>query len=135
MKLRYMLDTDTSSYALRGVGDVDKKLLRHKPGEICVSALTVAELRFGASHKQSKKLHKLIDDFLIGVKSVDFNSDAAAKFGTVASTLYQSGTPIGQIDTLIAAHALSLNLILVTNNRKHHSRVAGLKLENWLAAA
>jgi tRNA(fMet)-specific endonuclease VapC len=64
---------------------------------------------------------------------VAFDQSAAASFGQVASKLFVKGKPIGQYDTLIAAHALSLNVVLVTNNAKHFGQVGGLKVESWLA--
>jgi len=129
--LAYMLDTDTVSYALRGIGDVGKRLLEHQPSELCVSSITVAELRFGASKRKSRRLHGLIDTFISSVKPVPFEQQAAATFGTVAANLARKGTPIGEFDTLIAAHAASLGIALVTHNTKHFEHVAGLRLANW----
>jgi len=94
----YMLDTDTVSFALRGQGRVAARLLEHRPSELCISSITLAELRYGAEARRSRKLHRLI------------------------STL----------DTLIAAHALSLRLTFVTNNTRHFRRVPGLATENWI---
>ena len=132
MTLRYMLDTDIVSYALRGVGDVGERLLAIRPSLVSVSALTVAELRFGAEHRKSKRLHRLIDAFCSGVTVLAFDEEAAARFGTVGAALATRGEPIGQIDTLIAAHALAEDMVLVTNNLKHYSRVPGLRTENWV---
>jgi tRNA(fMet)-specific endonuclease VapC len=127
-----MLDTDTVSFALRGVGGVSTRLLAHKPSEICISAITLAELRYGADRRGSRKLHGLIDTFAAAVTVVPFDEAVATQFGSVAATLVNQGTPIGDFDALIAAHALALNLTLVTNNTKHFSRVQGLRLENWV---
>ena len=129
-----MLDTDTVSYALRGIGAVGERLLAMRPSSVAVSALTVAELRFGADHRKSKRLHRLIDTFCAGVMVLAFDEAAAARFGIVGAALAVRGEPIGQIDTLIAAHALAEDLTLVTNNIKHYSRVPGLRTENWLVA-
>ena len=127
-----MLDTDMVSYALRGVGDVGARLLELRPSVVSISALTVAELRFGAERRRSKRLHRLIDAFCRGVTVLPFDEGAAVQFGVVGSALATRGEPIGQIDTLIAAHALAGDMILVTNNGKHYSRVSGLRCENWL---
>jgi tRNA(fMet)-specific endonuclease VapC len=132
MSPRFMLDTDTVSFALRGQGRVADRLLEHKPSDLCVSAITLAELRYGADTKRSKKLHRLIDTLNESIAAVPFDSVAAARFGAVASVLRRAGSPIGSLDTLIAAHALALGLVLVSNNTRHFSRVSGLKLENWL---
>lgn len=131
MTLAYMLDTDTVSYALRGVGNVGNRLLEHPPSDLCVSSITVAELRFGATKRKSRRLHALIDTFIVSVKPVPFEQLAAAAFGTLAASLARKGTPIGEFDTLIAAHAASLGIALVTNNTRHFAHVAGLRLENW----
>lgn len=128
----FMLDTDTVSYALRGFGEVAANVANHPRSELCLSAITVAELRFGADNRQSRKIHQAIDAFLAGVQVLAFDAAAAAAFGKIASVLASAGAPIGQLDTLIASHALSAKAILVTNNQKHHSRVPGLKLANWM---
>jgi tRNA(fMet)-specific endonuclease VapC len=126
-----MLDTDTVSFALRGEGRVAEGLLDHRPSDLCVSAITLAELNYGADAKRSRKLRRLIDTFAQSVQTVPFDAHAAGRFGTVAAALARKGTPIGGFDTLIAAHALALGLTLVTNNTQHFSRVSGLKVENW----
>jgi tRNA(fMet)-specific endonuclease VapC len=131
VSLRYLLDTDTVSYALRGVGGVRERLLRQRPSEIAVSALAVAELRFGAERKKSKRLHRLIDAFCGGVTVLPFDEPAATRFGVVGAALAAKGRPIGQIDTLIAAQALAGSLTLVTHNLRHFSRVPGLRCVSW----
>jgi tRNA(fMet)-specific endonuclease VapC len=129
-----MLDTDTVSYALRGIGTVGARLLAMRPSSITMSAITVAELRFGADHRNSKKLHRLIDALCGGVTVLAFDEAAASRFGLVGAALATRGEPIGQMDTLIAAHALAEDLTLVTNNSKHYARVPGLRTENWMTA-
>jgi tRNA(fMet)-specific endonuclease VapC len=131
MTLKYMLDTDSVSFALRGQGHVGTRILDHKPSELCISAITLAELRFGAHKRDSKKLHKLIDTFAESVAPQDFDIDAADEYGRLAADLAKRGTPIGAFDAMIAAHALALKLILVTNNEKHFRKVPRLKIENW----
>lgn len=126
-----MLDTDTVSCALRGLGQVASRLQSHKRSELCLSSITVAELRFGAEKRRSRRVHRAIDAFLTGVDVLPFDTAAAGTFGAVGSALATSGVPIGQMDTLIAAHALSVNATLVTNNEKHFSKVLGLRVENW----
>lgn len=128
----YMLDTDTVSFALRGQGRVATRLLGHRPSEICMSSLTLAELRYGADRRRSRKLHRLIDTFTDSVAVADFDRVAAERFGALGALLTRRGTPIGTVDTLIAAQALALDLTLVTNNEKHFTRVPGLKIETWL---
>lgn len=131
-RVRYMLDTDTVSYALRGQGAVASRLIAHAPSELCISSISLSELRFGAERRASKRLHRLIDTFTASVQVVAFDAAAAALFGRLGARLEAGGKPIGTPDTLIAAHAMSLNLVLVTNNTKHLGRVAWLKTENWV---
>jgi tRNA(fMet)-specific endonuclease VapC len=131
MTLKYMLDTDSVSYALRGEGNVGARILDHAPSELCISAITLGELRFGAHKRDSRKLHKLIDTFTASVAAQDFDVEAADAYGRLAADLAKRGTPIGVFDTMIAAHALAKRLILVTNNEKHFRKVTGLRSENW----
>lgn len=128
----FMLDTDTVSFALRGLGRVAAHLLDHRPSEICVSSITLSELRYGADLRRSRRLHRLIDTFVETVAVLPFDRIAADRFGTVAAVLTRQGTPIGEFDTLIAAHALAARATLVTNNSKHFERVAGLSIANWV---
>ena len=100
-----------------------KRMARHHP---------VAELRFGADAKGSRRLHGLIDTFTASVAVLPVNRTAADRFGRVAAALPKRGEPIGTFDTLIAAHALALGVTLVTNNARHFRRVAGLKTANWV---
>ena len=127
-----MLDTDTVSWALRGQRGVATRLLEHRPSQLCISAITLAELRFGADAKGSRRLHGLIDTFTATVEVLPVDRATADRFGKVATALSKRGEPIGTFDTLIAAHALSLGVTLVTNNAKHFQRVAGLKTANWV---
>jgi tRNA(fMet)-specific endonuclease VapC len=129
---RYLLDADTVSDALRGQGRVASRLLEHPPSDVCISSITLAELRFGAEAKKSQRLRRAIRSFTREVAVVPFDAAAAEKFAKVAADLAEGGTPIGTFDTLVAAQALALGLTVVTNNTRHFGRVAGLKVENWL---
>ena len=129
---KFMLDTDTVSFVLRGEGHAAANLTAHAPSEVCLSAISLSELRFGADRRRSKRLHRLIDTFAATVDVVAFDSAAASAFGHVRARLESKGKPIGVLDTLIAAHALSRKLILVTNNTKHFGQIKGLKTANWL---
>jgi tRNA(fMet)-specific endonuclease VapC len=130
--LKFLLDTDSVSYALRGQGRGAEQILAHRPSELGLSAITLAELRFGADRRGSRRLHRLIDAFVGDVAVVPFDGEAADRFGTVAAALVSKGTPIGALDTMIAAHALQLGLTLVTHNTKHFRRVRGLKVADWV---
>ena len=127
-----MLDTDTVSFVLRGEGNAGANLTAHAPSAVCLSAISLSEVWFGAEKRHSKRLHRLVETFLTAVDVVPFDAVAAALFGRLAADLEGTGSPIGVLDTLIAAHAMSLNLTLVSNNSKHFTRVKGLKTVNWL---
>jgi tRNA(fMet)-specific endonuclease VapC len=129
--MKYLLDTDTVRYALRGEGQVAGRITTHKPSELCISAISLAELRYGADRKSSRRLHALIDTFAGAVEVVAFGKDAALEFGRIGTILAERGAPIGEFDVLIAAHAASLRRTLVTNNVRQFSKVPGLALENW----
>jgi len=128
---RYMLDADTVSYALRGHGQVGTRLLERQPSELCISAITLAELNFGAEVKRSRKIRRAIRSFTKDIAVVPFDAASAEHFAVVAARLTTRGQPIGLYDTLVAAQALCLGLTVVTNNTRHFSRVVGLAVENW----
>jgi tRNA(fMet)-specific endonuclease VapC len=132
MSLKFMLDTDSVSFALRGHGRVGARLVEHPPSQVCISAVSAAELRFGAERRDSKKLRRLIETFTSTVSVMPFDDECASAFGKVAARLVEKGRPIGSYDALIAAHALALGVTLVTNNEKHFGQVEGLKLANWV---
>ncbi len=126
-----MLDTDMVSYALRGSGAVGARLLEHKPSDLCMSSITLAKLHYGAEAKRSQKIRRALRAFTNDVAVLPFDAASAEHFGVVAAQLAARGQPIGICDTLVAAHALSLGLTLVTNNVRHFNRVQGLEVENW----
>jgi tRNA(fMet)-specific endonuclease VapC len=126
-----MLDTDTVSFSWRGEGEVAAKILAHAPSELCVSAITIAELRFGADKRKSSKLHARIDTLIVTMKVVPFDEICARHFGAIVSTLAREGTPIGDRDVMIAATAIAARAILVTRNVQHFKRVRDLRVENW----
>src|SRR6266508_3190893 len=94
---RYMLDTDTVSFALRGQGRVAARLLEHRPSELCLSSIALGELRFGAEARRSRKLHRLISTFVESVEVVSFDQQAADHFATVATSLARRGSPYRHI--------------------------------------
>ena len=128
---KFMLDTNTVSYMMRGVRSVVDNARRHKPSELCISAITLAELRYGAEKAGSERLHQLIDTLLMDLRVESFGPDAAASYGRVAAALNRSGKQIGPLDTQIAAHALAIGATIVTNNTKHFKAVPHLKITNW----
>ena len=128
-----MLDTDTCSYIIREhprhVLERLETVARHEVG---ISTVVAAELRYGAERIKSKKLAATIDAWL-SLFAIEAWDDAAARaYAPVRAALEAKGRPIGNLDLLIAAHALSRRATLVTKNTRHFSQVAGLKIENWI---
>jgi len=130
--LRFLLDTDSVSCALRDEGRIAERIRAHRPSELGVSAITLAELRFGAERRRSRRLHRLIDAFIGDMDVIPFEEEAAERFAKVAAVLVSKGTPIGALDTMIAAHALQCGVTLVTHNLKHFRRVRGLQVVDWV---
>jgi tRNA(fMet)-specific endonuclease VapC len=126
-----MLDADSVSYALRGQGQVAERVLEHQPSDLCISAITLAELKFGAEAKRSQKIRRAIRTFTKDIAVLPFDEASAEQFGVLSAALAARGEPIGVVDTLMAAQALTLALTVVTNNTKHFRRVPGLAVENW----
>jgi tRNA(fMet)-specific endonuclease VapC len=126
-----MLDTDTVSFLWRGEGQVAERLVAHHPSALCVSAITIAKLRFGADRRKSRKLHAKIDTFVNMIEVVPFDEACSRRFGMIASAVARQGTPIGQLDVMIAATAIAIDATLVTNNARHFKRVRDLRVENW----
>lgn len=132
MSPAFMLDTDIVSFAIRGQGRVGAAILEHEPSELSISSITLAELRFGAERRKSARLDTAITAFVSDIAVMPFDEECAGVFGRIAADLAEKGSPIGEFDVLIAAHALVLDATLVTNNMKHFKRVRSLRTENWL---
>ena len=129
--MSYLLDTNTVSFALRGIGGVAERL-RTTPREgVAVSSITVVELRFGAAWKGSSRLERLIDAFLSGMSVLAFDELAAAQAGRLLAAKQRAGRSMEFRDGLLAAHALVLKRTLVTNNLRHFTGIEGLKIEDW----
>ena len=131
----YMLDTDIASYIIKGqYPQLQIKLELILPSQICISAVTKAELLYGLKKlPKNHRLHISVKKFLEIVQTLDWNAEAAVWYAEVRHQLISSGQPIGEMDMMIAAHALSISAVLISNNLKHHSRIdAPLMLENWL---
>lgn len=128
----YMLDTDICSYLVKGSSELLlHHLNEHESDTICISSITYAELLFGAVRVNSKAIKAKIDTIVQKVDMVHFDEDAACTYANIRYMLEKGGTPIGNMDMLIAACAISANAILVTNNEKHFQYVANLNTENW----
>ena len=131
---RYMLDTDTCSYIIKErPASVLKRFKRLAMEQICVSAVTYAELLYGVERSSSKRINQeIVDDFVRHLDVLSWGHEAAEQYGKIRVDLEAGGTPIGAMDMMIAAHARSLKAVLVTNNQRHFSKVKTLKIENWV---
>lgn len=132
--MRYMLDTNICIYIIKNKPKkVIMELKRHKPSEICVSAITYAELTHGVEKSMAVEKNRLALALLFSnIEVLDFDIKAAIHYGKIRAYLEKQGTPIGPLDMMIAAHAISLGYTVVTNNIKEFQRVPDLKLENWI---
>ena len=133
--MKYMLDTNIIIYVRNSGKDasVRKRFTSHNPKDICISAITLAELEYGVSNSDRPMENRgHIYEALSNIEVLPFDVSAAAEYGEIRADLKKKGTPIGPNDLLIAAHAKSLGLTLVTNNDKEFKRVKGLKVENWV---
>jgi len=131
--MKFLLDTDTCIYALKQNHVILGHLLSTAREDIAISVITEAELRTGASKSSTPiKTLKLIENFLRPIAIIEFTSEDAIAYATVRAKLERAGTPIGLLDTLIAAQAVGRKLALVTNNEREFRRVAGLSVRNWL---
>lgn len=130
--MRFLLDTDTIRFALRGAGGVAAALRQRSPSEVCTSSIVVGELELGVARRGSRKLRRELDALYSGLEVLPYDVEAARRYGRLAATLLDDGVPIGVEDAMIAAHALSRGLTLVTHNLKHFERVRSLRLDDWL---
>ncbi|HET6932132.1 MAG TPA: PIN domain-containing protein [Candidatus Acidoferrum sp.] len=130
--MKFLLDTDTCVYALKQNATVLQRLLAQKPEDIAVSVITEAELRTGAAKSSAAaKTMRLVENFLGPIAILEFTSSDAATCAQVRAKLERAGTPIGPLDTFIAAQAVGRKLVLVSNNEREFRRVPGLHVLNW----
>ena len=129
---RYMLDTDISSYIIReDHPEVTKEFDKRVP-HVCISAITVAELQYGAMKRNNLTLIRKVQGFCNLVQCIAWNTDAAITYAQLRNELEAQGNTISHMDMLIAASAIAEDNTLITNNTAHFSRIHGLKLENWV---
>lgn len=134
--MHYMLDTNICIYLIKERPEnVIKKFKTLKINEVCISSVTLGELAFGVEKSQRRKKNlEALGEFIIPLDIMPFDDEAAFCYGEIRASLESKGRPIGALDTMIAAHAKSLNATLVTNNEKEFKRVPKLKIENWVNA-
>lgn len=130
--LKYLLDTNIVIYTIKNKPAQVRERFRQHDGQMAISSVTLGELVFGAERSTRPEANlAVVEGFVARIDTLDFDPAAAAHFGQIRAELYRAGRPIGPYDMMIAAHARSRGLILVTNNTSEFERVAGLRLENW----
>jgi tRNA(fMet)-specific endonuclease VapC len=132
MSVRYLLDTNTVSYVIRGNRPrVRERLLRVPMAEVGISVITEAELLFGLARRpDATKLKTVVEEFLLRVEVLPWNSEAAQQYSRIRAILEDTGEPMGNLDLMIAAQALASDVVLVSSDTVF-KRVKGLKIEDW----
>jgi tRNA(fMet)-specific endonuclease VapC len=132
--MNYLLDTNMCIYIIRKKpAAVVKRMRAKQPGEVAISAVTLAELEYGIARSRWPERNRIaLLEFLFPFAILDFDQKACLHYGRIRASLESAGKPIGPMDLLLAAQARSRDLILVTNNEKEFRRVAGLRVENWV---
>lgn len=131
--IKFMLDTNICIYIIKKKPEeVLRRLKNARISEIGVSSITLSELEYGAAKSSRPDQNKMaLAEFLAPLEILSYDDMAAQEYGKIRESLERHGTPIGSMDLLIAAHALSSNCTLVTNNEREFSRVTSLRIENW----
>ena len=132
MAVRYLLDTNTASYVIKGnFPRVRERLLRISMAEVGISVVTEAELRFGVARlPEATTLKSVVEELLLRVEILPWNSEAARHYARIRAILEKDGSPMGNLDLMIAAQALAAEVVLVTHDHVFR-RVKGLKVEDW----
>ena len=131
--MKYMMDTNICIYAIKNKSEsVIRKILSQNPEDLCISVVTYAELMHGVEKSQAVEKNRIaMSLFLSAITVLDFDGEAAEAYGQIRAELERKGTPIDPMDLLIAGHARSQGLILVTNNTREFARGRGTRIENW----
>ncbi|UFU02960.1 type II toxin-antitoxin system VapC family toxin [Ruania suaedae] len=134
MSTLYLLDTNVLVALLRGQAERAHPRLRAAEGRIAVSTISEMQLEYGVERSQEPlRNRQAVDELLSLVEILEFDTIAAMHAGRIRAVLASAGAPIGPFDSLLAGHARSLGLVLVTNNTREFTRVPGLEVEDWLA--
>ena len=131
MNVRWLLDTNAASYAINKKSAAMDRHLRKAPmAELGLSAVTEAELRYGAARSGSAPLQNTVEQFLLSVTIFPWDSEAAREYGELRTALERAGQVMGSLDMMIAAHGLALGVVLITNDQAF-GRIKRLKVEDW----
>ncbi|MFN8095042.1 MAG: type II toxin-antitoxin system VapC family toxin [Vicinamibacteria bacterium] len=132
MAVRYLLDTNVVSFHIRGSSAaLQGRLRRIKAASVALSVVTEMEIRFGLARNPGLRIAPLVEQFLDAMTILPLDSDVARAYGRIRSELETEGRPIGPLDTMIAAHAVSVGATLVTNDVREFRRVRGLRVADW----
>jgi tRNA(fMet)-specific endonuclease VapC len=131
--VKFLLDTNICIYIIKKQHpEVITRLIKVGFTKIAISTITIAELEYGVSNSQRPfEAQTALLEFLMPFETLDFNSSAASCYGKIRKELKDKGTPVSDMDMLIASVAMTNELILVTNNEREFKRISGLKIENW----
>jgi len=133
--MAYLLDTNIVSDLVRNPqGRIAAHIAAVGEAQVCTSIIVAAELRYGAAKRGSARLSAQVEAILQALPVLALEAPAETIYGDIRTQLEADGTPIGANDLLIAAHGLALGHIVVTDNEREFSRIAGLRIENWLRA-
>jgi len=132
MTSRYLLDTNIASYVIKGnIPAVRRRIVQVPMAQLAVSAVTEGELRYGAARRpDAARLRTIVDEFLLRMTILPWDSEAARHYGQIRAALEREGQPMGNLDTMIAAHALALDAVLVANDHAF-ARIKKLKVVDW----
>ena len=133
--MKFMLDTNICIYLIkRQSKKIIEHLKKHTACEVGISSITLAELQYGVAKSHHKRQNRIaLDEFVLPLEIASFDEKAAETYGLIRSQLDEIGKPIGSLDTLLGAHALSLGVTLVTNNIREFERIKNLKVVDWTA--
>lgn len=131
--MKYLIDTNICIYIMnKKPSNVIQKFKRVKMGEMGISTITISELQYGVSKSNKRKKNEIrLHEFITPLEILPYDESAAHTYGDIRYELEKAGNPIGPLDLLIAAHAVSHNLTIITNNDKEFKRIKKLKVENW----
>jgi len=131
--IKFMLDTNICIFTIKNKPQIVREAFNLHDGQLCISAVTLMELIYGAEKSAApEKNLAVVESFAARLEVLPFDNDAAAHTGMIRSELARAGTPIGPYDYMIAGHARSRGLIVVTNNLREFERVPGLRVEDWV---
>ncbi|MDU8499527.1 tRNA(fMet)-specific endonuclease VapC [Pseudomonas syringae] len=132
--LKYMLDTNICIFTIKNKPVSVREAFNLHHGQLCISTITLMELVYGAEKSSSPERNlAVVEGFAARLELLPYDSDAAAHTGMIRAELARAGTPIGPYDQMIAGHARSLGLVVITNNQREFQRVEGLRVEDWVS--